>query len=137
MIEWAMFVSKSSPTYVKLQDAFVAEKGTHVGSWKQIGYLMKNSNNFWYCGAASCAENTNGDGYGGQADITSDFTGGVWTAHNFATLNDCQGGDNWKIVTSPNGSTGGTVLYTATVTANCEPLTSNFTLLNTAAAKKD
>ena len=30
--------------YVKLQDASVSEKGTAVGSWKQIGYLMKNSN---------------------------------------------------------------------------------------------
>ncbi|MBO4827928.1 MAG: hypothetical protein J5534_00560 [Fibrobacter sp.] len=30
--------------YVKLQDAYVSEKGTAVGSWKQIGYLMKNSN---------------------------------------------------------------------------------------------
>ena len=29
---------------MKLQDAYVSEKGTAVGSWKQIGYLMKNSN---------------------------------------------------------------------------------------------
>ena len=47
--------------YVKLQDAYVSEKGTAVGSWKQIGYLMKNSNNFYYCGAATCAAGSNTD----------------------------------------------------------------------------
>ena len=125
--------------YVKLQDAYVSEKGTAVGSWKQIGYLMKNSNNFYYCGAATCALGSNTDGYGGQEDITvadgaTNYTGGVWTAHNIATLNDCQVGDNWKITTAANNTTGGTVLYDATVAANCEPLTANFTKLKTTAA---
>lgn len=41
---------------MKLQDAFVAEKGTRVGNWKEIGYLMQNTSNFFYCDlAADCA----------------------------------------------------------------------------------
>ena len=71
---------------------------------------------------------------GTVADGATNYTGGVWTAHNIATLNDCQVGDNWKITTAANNSTGGTVLYDATVTANCEPLTANFTKLKTTAA---
>ena len=111
----------------------MSEKGTSVGSWKQIGYLMKNSNNFYYCGAATCAEATNADGYGGQDDVTTDtyVLANAWTAQNFATLNDCQPGANWKLATLANGTTGGTILYDATVTANCEPLTANFTKLDT------
>lgn len=115
----------------------MSEKGTTVGSWKQIGYLMKNSSNFIYCGKTSCASGDNTDGYGSATDITTDaFTGGYWTAHNVATLNDCAAGDNWKLSTSANNSTGGTILYTATVsntgTTLCEMLTASFTKLNTA-----
>ena len=122
---------------MKLQDAYVSEKGTSVGSWKQIGYLMNNTSNFYYCGASSCAAGTNTDGYGGQADITTDsFTGGLWTAHNIATLNDCAAGDNWTLTTSANSTTGGSVLYTATVsnsgTTLCETLTPSFKKLHTA-----
>ncbi|WP_176421993.1 hypothetical protein [Fibrobacter sp. UWH1] len=41
---------------MKLQDAYVAEKGTRVGNWKEIGYLMQNTSNFFYCDlAADCA----------------------------------------------------------------------------------
>ncbi len=121
---------------MKLQDAYVAEKGTTVSSWKQIGYLMKNSSNFIYCGKASCADNDNSDGYGSATDITTDaFTGAYWTAHNIATLNDCAAGDNWALSTAANATTGGSILYNGTVkntgTFLCEPLTANFEKLIT------
>ena len=38
-------VGPAAGTYVKLQDAYVAEVGTHVGRWAQIGYVMNNSSN--------------------------------------------------------------------------------------------
>lgn len=121
---------------MKLQDAYVAEKGTTVGSWKQIGYLMKNSSNFVYCGKTACATTDNNDGYGSAADISTDaFTGAYWTAHNITALNDCAAGDNWALSTKENGSTGGTILYDGTISNTtgklCQPLTPNFEKLIT------
>ena len=129
-------VGPAAGTYVKLQDAYVAEKGTTVGSWKQIGYLMQNSSNFVYCGKSSCSTSDNTDGYGSATDITTDaFTGGYWTAYNKATLNDCGVGNNWALSTKANSSTGGTILYDGTIknTGNflCAPLTPNFERLIT------
>ena len=41
-------VGPAAGTYVKLQDAYVAEQGTKVGTWKDIGYVMRNTTNFYY-----------------------------------------------------------------------------------------
>ncbi|SHG33391.1 hypothetical protein SAMN05720766_101222 [Fibrobacter sp. UWH9] len=138
-----MFVSKSSPTYVKLQDAYVAEKGIRIGNWKEIGYLMKNSSNFYYCDQAAgtaCTASNNGDGHGTTGTFNEyDFTV-TWTATNVATLNDCPAGKNWSLTTSGNSSAGGLVTYTATVDGastaggDCEVLTPNFLRLHTAAS---
>ena len=130
-----MFVSKSSPTYVKLQDAFVAEKGTTVGSWKQIGYSMMSSSNFYYCGAdANACETEDPKGYGNTTPITTDTYTAYWAATNRATLNDCQKKSVWSLTTAQNGSAGGLIVYTAAISDanNCEDLTPNFMKLNTA-----
>lgn len=119
---------------MKLQDAYVSEKGTTVGSWKQIGYLMKNSNNFYYCGAETCSASTNTDGYGSSTDITTDtyVLANGWRAQNVSTLNDCQANSFWNLATSANSTTGGSILYEATTTGtDCEALTPNFKLLKT------
>ncbi len=125
--------------YVKLQDAYVAENGTHVGSWFDIGYLMNNSSNFYYCNTASgaCTAANNTDGYSGTktTNSTPDNYVASWTATNIATLNDCAANSTWNLTTSQNGSEGGIVLYAATVTGgdnkSCDILTPNFKKLNT------
>lgn len=135
MIERAMFVSKSSPTYVKLQDAYVAEKGTTVGSWKQIGYSMMSSSNFYYCGENTNACSTeDAKGYGNTTPITTETYTAYWAATNKATLNDCQKNSVWSLTTAQNGSAGGLIVYTAAISDanNCEDLTPNFMKLNTA-----
>ena len=117
---------------MKLQDAYVAEVGTHAGNWAQIGYVMNNSNNFNYCGTASSCGTTAAVGQAGTdgSEVTSGYVA-YWTATNIATLNSCKGGSDWKLVTSANGSQGGLVLYTAT--NPCSDLTPNFSNLQTAA----
>lgn len=126
---------------MKLQDAFVAEKGTKVGNRKEIGYLMKNSSNFNYCDAASCKSSSNSDGYSDASGSHDDGNyEATWTASNIATLNDCVAGNAWALTTSQNGNAGGIVLYAATIdgqdetagaTGDCAVLTPNFYKLNT------
>ena len=132
-------IGPAAGEYVKLQDAYVAENGTHVGNWKQIGYLMKSSSNFYYCGSdANACENEDATGYGGTSSTTYSNYVAYWTATSKATLNDCQAKSVWSLTTSQNGSSGGLVLYTAAVTGgddgNCDVLTPNYKRLNTAAA---
>lgn len=125
-----------SSFYVKLQDAYVAENGTHVGSWFDIGYLMKNSSNFYYCNDASkaCTDAGNSDGYSGTKTTKSTPTDYVasWNATNIATLNDCASNSTWTLTTSQNGDEGGIVLYKASVSSeDCKILTPNFEKLDT------
>lgn len=109
---------------MKLQDAYVAEVGTHVGNWLEIGYVMKNSNNFYYCDVAECSASvTNTDGYSSKAEVNTGWVG-TWAASNVATLNDCNQGQIWTLVTAGNNSAGGVVSYTATNV--CPELTPNF-----------
>lgn len=121
---------KKAATYVKLQDAYVAEVGTHVGNWAQIGYVMNNSNNFNYCGTdATCGTTANVGKAGTDGTAVTSGYVAYWTATNIATLNSCKGGSDWKLVTSQNGSQGGLVLYDAT--NPCADLTPNFSNLKT------
>ncbi|SHG32264.1 prepilin-type N-terminal cleavage/methylation domain-containing protein [Fibrobacter sp. UWH9] len=135
-------VGPAAGEYVKLQDAYVAEKGIRVGNWKEIGYLMKNSSNYYYCDQAkgtACTSGNNRDGHGSTGTFVDyDFTA-TWTATNIATLNDCNANSNWSLTTSGNSSAGGLVTYTATVDnqdnvagGSCEVLTPNFLRLHTA-----
>lgn len=128
-------VGPAAGEYVKLQDAYVAEKGTRVGTWKEIGYLMNNSSNFYYCDASSCAKGDNSTGYGKQTEVTAYVAN--WAATSIATLNDCAAGKSWTLLTSQNGSAGGMVKYEAKVdgsqdqTNDCLVLTPNFLKLDT------
>lgn len=125
---------------MKLQDAYVAEKGIRVGNWKEIGYLMNNSSNFYYCDNAvgtACASTNNSDGYAGKGTIANDNYNSTWQATSVATLNDCAAGKSWTLYTEQNGSAGGMVKYEAKIngqqssTDDCAVLTPNFLKLDT------
>ncbi|SHK29068.1 prepilin-type N-terminal cleavage/methylation domain-containing protein [Fibrobacter sp. UWH5] len=127
-------VGPAAGEYVKLQDAYVAEKGIRVGNWKEIGYLMQNSNNFFYCDkSADCAQGDNTDGKANSNGSFKDYDFSAnWTATSVATLNDCKAASNWGLETAGNSSNGGLVTYTASVTNDdCEVLTPNFKQLTT------
>ena len=114
---------------MKLQDAYVAERGTVVGSWTMIGYNMPASQNFMY---------TDPELSGGSANIQGLSGKKGWQAENNAKLNDCPAHSAWTITlseeTATNAAQGSPVAYTADVPravsgsdANCGALTPNFT----------
>ena len=100
----------------------MSETGVYYGSWRLIGYTMANSGNFVYTGSVN-----------DKTSITSAATY-AWKAQAQATLNDCSSGV-WGLDIKANSSTGGSVLYQATITGgetgNCLPLTPNFGALDT------
>ena len=110
-------------TYVKLQDAFVAENGVYVGNWTKIGYNMPGSNNFTY------TEEELSGGTTDLATLTSDKKG--WGAKNNAKLNDCVKDSQWVIklkANSTGAANGNPIAYTAEVPSatGCDALTPNF-----------
>ena len=118
-------------TYVKLQDAYVAEMGTVVGDWAAIGYNMPGSNNFTYEEDAL---------KGGSALLTELGSSGKigWKAKNNAKLNDCTKDSQWQITlkeaSQAESTKGNPIAYdaatpAATSTANCAGLTPNFTAI--------
>lgn len=120
-----------SPTsYVKLQDAYVSEAGNQIGDWTKIGYKMANTSVFTYSEPAT-----------GFTDNTVALSSGMkdaWVATSLAALNDCGLGSTWAISVEQNGSTGGSAVYVAEVTAasestaaDCKALTPSFEKLDT------
>ena len=101
-----------------MQDAYVAETGVYYGSWELIGYSMPTSSNFDYGGYKGANEKTS---------ITIAKTD-AWTATAKATLNDCPKDSKWGIDIAANSSTGGSVVYTASLQnqSQCLSLTPNY-----------
>ena len=127
------FFSKFSPTsYVKLQDAYVAE-AAKVGSWTVIGYVApgaanaaagdgagSSTTNFAYTPSASLT------GAGAKGSATIGTVEDAWTATAKVALNDCTTSDGiWKVGLAA-ASTGDAVLYTATTPDCGEALTPTF-----------
>lgn len=113
-------VGPAAGTYVKLQEAFFAERNA-VGSWTLIGYKAPGDSgvttNFLYT-------------EGNAADSTTGVVEGAWKAKNKTQLNDCASGDNWAIKVTPTAaaaSVAASVAFDATVAnAGCQALTPNF-----------
>lgn len=118
-------IGTAAGTYVKLQDAYVAEAGTAIGSWTTIGYNMPQSNNFEYKDELTTS---------GTVAITGLTQTLAWSAKNNAKLNDCQADKNWQLsvaeASAADASKGSPITYTAEYLAananNCKALTPNF-----------
>jgi len=104
--------------HVKLQDAYVAEQAA-MGSWKLIGYAMRNGDSFDYTGALA-------DDATVLVASLKDNLG--WTATSKVKLNDCANASTWKImVASASGSAEGMVKYKTNISASaCKDLTPSF-----------
>ncbi|PWJ62782.1 prepilin-type N-terminal cleavage/methylation domain-containing protein [Fibrobacter sp. UWR4] len=114
-------VGPAAGTYVKLQDAYAAERNA-AGGWMLIGYTIPASNNFSYKGGIT--ENA-------TVELTSLNNNIGWQAQNKVALNDCTTDECfWDIVVN-NGDKGGQIKYAACLTADAAPLTANFTAIST------
>src|SRR5574344_1193544 len=130
-------VGPAAGEYVKLQNAYLSEKGDTLGNWFRIGYSgpgttsgtagtyttksTTESTNFVYTGAiASYVMLSAGQTY-------------AWTAGNKAKLNDCdkvtpsESAGNWHIDIAASSATAGEATYKPTVASdNCRILTPSF-----------
>ena len=121
-----MWTSANTTYYVKLQDAYAAERNA-AGGWKLIGYTSPASNNFTYSGS--------GVGESSTVELASLNNDIGWQAQNVPALNDCaaNNGCTWK-VTLAAGTAGGQIKYHACQSTNATPLTPNFTAISTPGA---
>jgi len=133
-------IGPAAGEYVKLQNAFVAEKGDTIGNWFNIGYSgpgtvktsatstvagITQSTNFVYSSAVASNQ------LAGSAVVG-------WAAGNLAKLNDCASSAtdgavtvasaNWRLeVSKTSGTTAGELTYEPkTDSADCKVLTPSF-----------
>ncbi len=129
-------VGPAAGEYVKLQNAYISEKGDSVGNWYKIGY---NGPGEW---KVSATTKTSEDG--AQTESTNfTYTDGLapkqltglaetvaLTIANRAKLNDCAvAANNWtvSIKAADANSAAGEAVYTSKVNgAGCDALTPNF-----------
>lgn len=104
--------------YVKLQDAYIAENGDYMGTFKQIGYEMDKTTNFEYTTAITSSDN-------GKVALAS--TENAWKATSQTALNECKKSSTWSLKIAQS-STGNGAAWTASMSdlTNCEALTPRF-----------
>ena len=118
-------IGTAAGSYVKLQDAYVAEAGA-MGNWGKIGYAMKNGDTFDYEDKYTGYSQT--DKTVLVANLATDGTLG-WTATSKVKLNDCVNASTWQVKVYAASSSGaeGMVGYKTAVSAqNCSDLTPSF-----------
>ncbi|MBR6125278.1 type II secretion system protein, partial [Candidatus Saccharibacteria bacterium] len=116
-------------TYVKLQDAYVAEQAA-MGAWNKIGYTMKQGDSFGYTeGTEVTGSNT--------ALVAGLGTAGKvgWVATSKVKLNDCVAASTWelKVYEASSSNAEGMVGYKTTISSQqCADLTPSFSKLASA-----
>lgn len=112
-----------------MQDAYIAEQGDSLGSWKTIGYTIAAMS------AANAAESGNFNYTGALTDdakLSNSTQSGVWKAESKAKMNDCIAKSAWSldIKEAAASSNEGIAEYTANISNNtkgdCSVLTPNF-----------
>lgn len=117
---------------MKLQNAFVTEKGDKIGSFKAIGYEMNDTQNFKYTSKASFSEET--------AALPTTATA-LWDAEALVALNDCKKASHWSVfaVSSTTGSGldytvgigNGAAATSGSLATDCSVLTASFAQIGT------
>jgi prepilin-type N-terminal cleavage/methylation domain-containing protein len=122
-------IGPAAGEYVKLQNAFVAEKGDSVSSWFNIGYNGPGNKTAGSSTVAGASNSTNfdyTDGFSKTVVIPASETAG-WTAKNKAKLNDCATTNAGWIMNLSTGASAGEVTYKPVqADADCLVLTPNF-----------
>lgn len=120
---------------MKLQNAYISEKGDSVGNWYKIGY---NGPGEWTTSATTvttakgaATKSTNFTYTDGLAPAQLSGLGETvaLTIANIAKLNDCAAGDNWtvSIKAADAASAAGEAVYTSEIKGTgCDALTPNF-----------
>jgi len=125
-------VQPAAATYVKLQKAFIAEKGG-VGTWKKIGYAGPGKKTLTQ---GVTTNRTKYFDYSASDEITStikpkfttSLAGGKigWVAENLNSLNDCAAGNKWIVKVYPVNDTTVEYKMESSFASNCSMLVSNW-----------
>ena len=115
-------------SYVKLQDAYVAETAA-MGNFSKIGYSMKDGETFSYTNKLTGSETVMVE------NLSTSGTAG-WEATAKVKLNDCVNKSTWGVgVKAATGSAEGMVQYTVSISSSeCSELTPSFSKLATTTA---
>ena len=129
-------VGPAAGEYVKLQNAYISEKGDSVGNWYKIGY---NGPGEWKVSATTKTSEAGAQTASTNFTYTDELapkqlTGLTETVAlkiaNIAKLNDCAvAADNWtvSIAAGASGTAAGEAVYTSKVNGTgCDALTPNF-----------
>ena len=121
------FFSKFSPTsYVKLQDAYVAEVGNAIGNFQLIGYVVPGGKSGETTGNTTNFTYTEEDaGYNADGSIVTANATTVWAAASKTNLNDCKASKSWVLQVTVSVDDGAK-WATQVLSAGCKALTPNF-----------
>ncbi len=119
---------------MKLQNAYISEKGDKVGNWYLIGYngpgdwTISATTKTSESGAQTKSTNfTYEDALAPNALSAMSSTKALAITNN-AKLNDCDAAENWTVSISAGaeGTAAGEAVYSSKVAAGCLALTPNF-----------
>ena len=128
-------IGPAAGTYVKLQDAFVAEQGMYVGSWTKIGYIGPGTKNADATTSTTTFTYSDPGLSAGTTEIQGLAATAGWQATNVAKLNDCPISSTWQVKVAQGSTTsnGSMVAYSEEVKAatggtddDCAGLTASF-----------
>ena len=134
MAKYAFFDSY----YIKLQEAFISETNTAIGSWKAVGYSAPGTTTATAITGGGEANTgafeyhepkSNYSSDRGSAELAAGTYVEVWQAENKADLNDCTAAINWGLQVAV-GSAGGS-WKTKALSGNCVAVTPQFGALGT------
>lgn len=115
-------VFKTPAEYVKLQDAYIAEKGDTVSVFADIGYEMGSTNSFTYSDKITT-----------KAALSSETA--AWEAKSNVALNDCAKESTWTLKVAASATGNGAAWTVAISDAKCKVLTPQFESLQRGTAK--
>lgn len=119
-------VGPAAGTYVKLQDAYVAEVGNAIGNFQLIGYVVPGGKSGDTKGSTTNFTYTQEDaGYNADGSIVTGDAKSVWAAESKANLNDCKASKSWVLQVTVSVDDGAK-WATQVLSAGCKALTPNF-----------
>ncbi len=131
-------VGPAAGEYVKLQNAYISEKGDSVGNWYKIGYNgpgeWTTSANSKTSAAGAATKSTN---FTYEDKLAPNKLSGLTkttalSIANIAKLNDCAAAENWTVSIAAGASetAAGEAVYTSEVKGTgCDALTPNFSAI--------
>ena len=113
-------------SYVKLQDAYVAEQGNAIGDFEIIGYVVPGGKSGDETGSTTNFTYAQEDAGFTDHSVVEPQGKAVWSATSKANLNDCVAGKNWILNVTIDAGSDGATWESDALEDGCKALTPNF-----------